>query len=674
MCFDIETSTMFVNEYGEKHSFIDMGDDNVEYYKKCKKYSLCYVWQFSIDDNVYMGRTLEDFKQFLEILSAIVPYRKIIYVHNFAYEFQFLLNIIKYERVFARTPRHPMTAQFEDYTFRCSYFLTRMSLDNWSKSKNLPIKKLTGSIDYDLLRTPNTKLEQIDIDYSKNDVLAMYYGLLEYREKYGHVVEIPLTQTGEVRNEVREVMQEGDTFRYRKKCLDLIPSTVEEYKELVSLLKGGDTHANQMYSGRIIRNMRAFDISSSYPTRMTLDKFPFTKFISNKPLNKYFNNSDYSYIIHFKCESLRSIRFNTFLSVSKTIKIRGQKLDNGRVIKCDYVECKMINVDFEIFLQCYEMKDLEIIEFKTAKNEYLHPALVLYILEMYGRKTSLKDLEGYESLYMQGKQFINSLYGVMVTREITDDIIWNCYEGWGKELLTDESFIRKINSQKKKMSSVIGTFAQGIFVPAYGRRELWKSILHYDKETVYFDTDSNKLIETDFSFFENYNREIELQENRRAKELGISPDLFNPADKNGVRHRLGIFDYEGKYERFVTLGAKKYCDEKYDKHGKLQLEMTVSGISKKCVDTLGKIENFKDGFSFNVETSKKMTLEYQDDMDSIIWKEGEYDEFKSDYRYGISNIKTTFTLGMTPEYLALLAENSRENEVTGIFEQKTEFL
>lgn len=674
MCFDIEVSTMFVNEEGKKHPFIDMGDENAEYYKKCKKYSLCYVWQFSIDDNVYMGRTLEEFKQFLNILSSIVPYRKIIYVHNFGYEFQFLLNIIQYERVFARTPRHPITAQYDDYTFRCSYFLTRMSLDNWSKSKKLQIKKLTGSINYDLLRTPNTKLEQMDIDYSKNDVLSMYYGLLEYKEKYNHVADIPLTQTGEVRNEVKRVMREGDTFKYRKKCLELIPASIEDYKELVELFKGGDTHANQIYSGRIINNMRAFDLSSSYPTRMALDRFPFTKFIRNKPLDKYFNNSDYSYIIHFRCEKLRSIRFNTFLSVSKTIKIKGQKLDNGRVIKCDYLECKMINVDFEIFLQCYEMCNFEILEFKTAKNEYLHPTLVKYILEMYGRKTAMKDIDELIDLYMQSKQFINSLFGVMVTREITDDIIWSVEEGWLKDLLTDDKFITKVNSQKKKMSSVIGTFAQGIYIPAYGRRELWKSILHYDKETVYFDTDSNKLVETDFSFFENYNREIELQESLRAKELGISPELFNPVDKHGVHHRLGIFDYEGKYERFITLGAKKYCYEKYDKHGDLKLEMTVSGISKQCVSALGKIENFKDGFSFDVENSKKLTLEYQDNMDSVIWKEGEYDEFKSDYKYGISNTKTTFTLGMTAEYLALLAENSRENEVTGIFEQKTEFL
>ena len=57
------------------------------------------------------------------------------------------------------------------------------------------------------LRTPRTELPKEIYDYQINDVLVMYYGLLEYRERYKDIYHIPLTQTGETRIECRKIMR-----------------------------------------------------------------------------------------------------------------------------------------------------------------------------------------------------------------------------------------------------------------------------------------------------------------------------------------------------------------------------------------------------------------------------------------------------------------------------------
>ena len=102
----------------------------------------------------------------------------------------------------------------------------------WDEEEEvLPIKKLVGNLDYSVLRTPKTKLTKEEIEYCVNDVLVMYEGLKEYKKIYGNIKDIPLTQTGRVRKEVIKRM--SHEYKYRKKCLALIPKTIEDYKELL---------------------------------------------------------------------------------------------------------------------------------------------------------------------------------------------------------------------------------------------------------------------------------------------------------------------------------------------------------------------------------------------------------------------------------------------------------
>lgn len=667
MCFDIETSSAFLHK--DSVTLEPYLGKSKKYYEDCKKFSICYVWQFSINDNVFWGRTLEDFKDFLQELEYYEPHKKIVYIHNFSFEFQFLINVLQFDYVFARQARKPLFAEWSTYQFRCSYFLTNMSLAVWADQRKLKVKKLVGDLNYTILRTPKTVLTDKELAYCFNDVLVMYFGLLQYKEKYGHIIDIPFTQTGEVRKEVIDRMNVSSEYKYRKRCIKLIPETIEDYALLCDCFMGGYTHSNAVHTNVVLDYVRSKDISSSYPIVLCLEKYPMTYFEETIPCDDYFNNDNYSYIITFDVEHLCSKRWNTWLSFSKCTKIKGYSLDNGRVLKADYVQLSLTNVDYEIFQLCYDFDNLNIIDFRISSNDYLSPTFVKYILELYGNKTTLKGIKEKEPLYMKSKQYINSMYGMMVTKNITDTIEFE-EDRWKKELLNEKNFYTKIASEKKKLSKTFGAFQFGVWVTAYARRNLWKGILALDYNVVYCDTDSIKYIECNTDFFERYNKEIEKRENMIADMLGIDRDKFCPRDKNGIPHRLGIFEDDGQYKKFKTLGAKKYCYVDNDD----KLHMTVSGVRKSAVSQLHDIDDFKDGIVFDVEHAQKLIMSYVDDMPPIVWNKGQYDEFHSNYQHGICAQPTTYSLGITDDYESILTMVQNKRGVTSIFERETEIL
>ena len=125
-----------------------------------------------------------------------------------------------------------------------------------------------------------------------------------------------------------------------------------------------------------------------------------------------------------------------------------------------------------------------------------------------------------------------------------------------------------------------------------------------DRDTVYCDTDSVKFVnrEKHQDIFLTYNNDM-IEKYKTISEVydDISIKDFMPADKNGVLHPLGFFEFDGLYTEFKTLGAKKYC---YREDGKLHL--TVSGVSKKGVSALNDdINNLKKGYVLDYDTSGK---------------------------------------------------------------------
>ena len=110
--FDIECSSAWL-ENGKVISYYK-GMDN-DYWNSLEPLALCYIWQCSIDDTVYYGRELNTFTALLDDLPKDVHI--IIWIHNLAYEFQFLCNILTWDKVFARLPHKPMKASCKEYPY-----------------------------------------------------------------------------------------------------------------------------------------------------------------------------------------------------------------------------------------------------------------------------------------------------------------------------------------------------------------------------------------------------------------------------------------------------------------------------------------------------------------------------------------------------------------------------
>ena len=104
--FDIEVSSLF-NINGKWQNF----DYSIEDYTDIEKQSCVYISMFGIEDKVYYFRNFKFFEEILKKLSNPRA-RKIIYIHNLSYEFQFLRMILKnytIENMLATAPHKPIS-------------------------------------------------------------------------------------------------------------------------------------------------------------------------------------------------------------------------------------------------------------------------------------------------------------------------------------------------------------------------------------------------------------------------------------------------------------------------------------------------------------------------------------------------------------------------------------
>lgn len=644
--FDIECTSAWFD--GEKVIEYEKGHTN-EYWNDLEPLALCYLWQCSVDDQVYYGRELETFRGLLDDLPEKVHI--IIWVHNLAYEFQFLCNILTWEKVFARLPHKPMKASAEEYPFiefRCTYMLTRLSLASWGKQ--LGVQKAVGDLDYDVIRTPLTPLTEAELHYGEQDCLVVYAGIKDYLKRYEKQRSIPLTQTGTVRREVKNLLTKDKEYvRYVKK---LVPKNPTEYKRLQHIFAGGYTHANQMYAGKLIdEHIEHYDFASSYPCVMVAKKYPMTAWyytgVNEIPADDEFE--DTAFIFYLSFTGIRSISFNTYIQSSKcTGSIL--KYDNGRVLSADSLDIYVTEQDWITIRNNYEWDDLKVNRVYRSDKDYLPVPFLKYILELYQNKTSLKDVAGQEDLYMQSKQYINSLFGMMVTALIQADVEYD-NGSWTIKELTTENVIKKLKRLSDfhdREKRYFLSYSWGCWVTAYARRNLWECIESCDHDMIYCDTDSIFVRgEHDFDW---YNKKV-TEEIRKSCEInGLDFNMTRPKTPKGNEKPLGIFEKEPDCTQFKTLGAKRYVERRSTDN---KLHLTVSGINKEAVELLqDDIDRFADGFDFNMDADcvRKKLSTYLDEIPDITYPDG----YKSTYKFGINMRNTGYLLSITDEYKLLI--------------------
>ena len=620
-----------------------------EYWNELTPLCLPYIWQFSCNDNIYYGREFWDFEQVLKDLPK--DCKCIIWVHNLSYEFHFLSNFLEWKSVFARSPHKPMKAvpkKYPNVEFRCSYMLTRLSLDAWGKQLGVP--KAKGDLDYEKLRTPYTKMSKKELNYCEQDLRVMIAGIKNYVDRYGNQWNIPLTQTGTVRLEVKKRLMVG---KYPKQMKWLVPTDADEYRMLKDFVfAGGYTHANRWYAGKVIRGLiEHYDFASSYPTVMIAEKYPMTPWAWT-PIDDIEEECDfetYAYIFCLKFKGLECISSNTYIQQSKAEVVHG-RFDNGRVMTADELTMYMTEQDYITIKNNYRWRELEIIDVYVSKKDYLPKTFIEYILELYEYKTTLKGIKEKEDLYMQSKQYINSLFGMAVTAIMQADVKLDGDE-WFMEDLTEEAVNKHLDTLRKSnhiRKQYFLSYSWGVYVTAYARRNLWKCIEYCDMDMLYCDTDSIFVLgDYDFSW---YNEEVTEKLRKTCEYYDIDFEKTRPKDPKGRHKPLGIFEAEDPCTEFISLGAKRYVERRKE-DGKLHL--TVSGINKGAVELLNNnIENFRDGFDFDKDAdcvTKRLTT-YVTDMPVTVWADG----YVSTYKKGINLRRNGYKLTMTDSYKDLI--------------------
>ena len=212
-----------------------------------EKTAIMYVWQFGINGRVIMGRT---WQEFFEMLNAVVDALELsdkrflyIYVHNLAYEFQFIRKWFDWTKIFALKKRKVLYAQYAPAVleFRCSYLLANAGLAHVGDKllSRYPVKKMVGDLDYSQIRHSQTPLTKREIEYCTHDDFVVMAFIQEKIEQDCGIDNIPLTNTGYVRRFCRNYCM-SDKLSSQKYHTLMRSLQITEEEELVALSQAAD--------------------------------------------------------------------------------------------------------------------------------------------------------------------------------------------------------------------------------------------------------------------------------------------------------------------------------------------------------------------------------------------------------------------------------------------------
>ena len=596
--FDIETTSFFrhniTGEVISTRQWALLQKGKLSYNKE----ATMYIWQFGLAGRVFYGRDWWSWKLLMEHISEYLKLSSgrqlICWVHNLSFEFQWMRKFLRWDKVFATKPYEPLYALADcGICFMCSLRNSGLSLaklgENLLKYK---VKKMEGDLDYDLIRNSKTVLTPEELTYCFNDVKVVMAYIQEQIEIERYVHRIPLTKTGYVRRELKaSCFKDKDKkksmfkrYAYREIIKDLT-LTEEVYYMLLDATQGGFAHGSPLYAGDLLKDVTSQDICSDYPGQMVGENgFPMSSFKKRdiKSMEQFrFYLSKYCSLFTIRIEGLRSkFDFEDYLARARCHVCEGAIIDNGRVHSADRIITTITEQDFYIMEQFYEWDHISISNFYTALRGYLPTSIVKTVLDLFQKKTTLKDVKGKEAEYMVSKGMLNSVFGCTIT-SIINNIIELGDDGW--EVKAPESVSEEIEAYNNKNNRFL-FWAWGCWVTAFGRRDICAAILHLKEDYLYTDTDSVKYLhpEKHEAWFKRFNEMKRKKIEKALKFHKLSPALAFPKTCEGEVKELGVFENEGTYFRFKYLGSKRYMYEYFDKkEQKVKIIITVAGLAKK---------------------------------------------------------------------------------------------
>lgn len=655
----------------------------------------------------------------------------LIYTHNLGYEFQFLRHWLKWKKVFSVDTREPVYALTTNgLEFRCSYILSGYSLENLaSELRDYKIEKLVGYLDYSKIRHSKTILTEKEIAYCVNDVKVVMEYIHETIKRDGDITKIPLTNTGYVRRYCRDICLADRDYR---KIISNLTLTEEEYDLAKWTFQGGFTHANAFHATKEQHDMESYDYISEYPYDLVARYYPMSKgeriYVKTWETLKY-NLEHYCCMFVLEMYGVESkFHYESYISESKCKKLEKATINNGRVVRAEHLVIACNEIDFEIIRKIYTAERWRVGHFWRYQRGLLPLTLVNAILKLYKDKTMYKNVTGKELEYGMAKSRINASYGMTITDLVQPDIEFNYktnewkedkpqrpHKPKNKEGLEEyyealEKYEKELEErseqQAKKKSKSIDKYNKdnsrflfylwGVWCTSHARKNLFTAIFTCNIDYVYCDTDCVKIrnAKKHENYFEQFNKLIRddlyksmkkrywklkkyanmLKEGKTREEIekimekDLEPTL-EPKNSDGEKKCLGIWEFDGHYETFKTLGSKrylmKYSDDPRNKpklRGKIIL--TVSGLNKQtCMPYLIKEHGEKNIFKFfdknfrvSGEYTGKSTHTYIDEV-----REGYVIDYNGvrEYYYEKSSVHmedAEYSLSLSKKYIRFILQ------------------
>ena len=617
----IKNFTKYKNGYASTAMAFDIETTSYHSEKYDKDLATMYIWQLGLDGMCIIGRTWYEFKKVIDLIADYFDARgtKVYcWIQNFSFEFQFCKSVLPwnetkggYADIFAKDNRTILYAKYRCIEFRDSLALTAMGLAKYQKNFNLKVGKLAGDLDYSVSRhymTPIGKngITNAELAYCINDVMV----LNEWHKSYivPHFLDqeknIPLTSTGLVRSDMKDefnLMTKEEKKKMRSWLSNSQPSE-QIYKIWRNyLFRGGLTHANTVRCNYLLEEpFDSYDLKSAHPSAMLQRKFP-GKFCrrNEKAFDKCLKQAvdgTYAFWGIFVFYNIRAEGWHCLESKSKLIEhSEDAYFENGRLAYADYIKVALTDIDWFNYMDMYEWSHYECRMLYQAKYSYLPD---------YVRKTVIKYFIQKETLpkdspeYMLAKRKLNSCFGMAATGLPEREIVLN--KNTNTLELSPQS---KTYEELTKWLIMLPQWA--IYTAAYTRRAICKSIKACGVDSIYYDTDSNKIANPSKyeGWFDSYNKHVE--------DINKTMEVYD-YDREKLL-RIGCYEKEYTGQKYRVLGAKRYMVE-YDG----EVQVTVAGMVKGSYEAYCKKvgwdmwEHFTDKLELPASDSWKKTTIYYD--------------------------------------------------------------
>ena len=538
-----------------------------------------YVWAWAIcdidnPDDVKIGTNIESF---FELCKQYKNPR--IYFHNLKFDGSFLLYyLLENGYKFIREDEKPRSKTFqtiisdlgafyqiivydkvfdtrtEKITFIDSLKIINMKVKDIAKTFNLPISKL--EIDYNEFRERDHQLTEEESEYIKNDVKIVALALAQlFSEK--------LTKSTAAANALGYYRQITGKDRFEHYFPTL---TSFEDSQIRPAYKGGFTYLNKIHKDKTLENVYILDVNSLYPSVMRYELMPYGKPVYFE--GQYKSNKLYPlYIQTIYCS------FKIKKNKIPTIQIKEKNLF---FTSNEYIEdsegekflLTLTNIDLEIFLDHYEVEDLEYLDGYMFRGIY---GLFDNYIDYWTERKIQAGKEGNKGKRQIAKLQLNSLYGKFAksTR------MRSKYPKLGLDGLIHY----ELGEAKEEDGIYVPVAA---FITSYARRKTIQtsqaikdySINKYGKDMyIYSDTDS-------------IHTQLPIEECKKFCQIDD--------------YKLGFWAHEGTAQKGKFVRQKCYIEEIDGK-----IKITCAGLPENCYDQVT-WDNFKEGFTAH----GKLTYKY----------------------------------------------------------------